>query len=131
MLIFLLVCYAFLSGVVLLLVFANQHHIRNVTVCSDPNVGCEHKACMLLNCIGAGELFDSVLLYICLRKLSSFSEDLKLKKKKKRVTFIILRLILPASKFENPMAITKPWTAHFLIFPQRKPAIVCLHLEVS
>jgi len=128
MLIFLLVCYAFLSGVVLLLVFANQNHIRNVAVCSDPNVRCEHKACILLNFIGAGELFDSVLLYICLRKVSSFSEDLKLKK---RVTFIILRLILPASKFENPMAITKPWTAHFLIFPQRKPAIVRLHLEVS
>ena len=87
MLIFLLVCYAFLSGVVLLLVFGNQRHIGNVALWSDPNVRCEHKVCIILNFIGARELFDSVLLHIFLRNLASFSADLKLEK---LVTFTIL-----------------------------------------
>jgi hypothetical protein len=64
---------------VLLFVFANLRHVGNVALWLDPNVRCEHKVCILLNFIGAGEMFDGVLLYICLRKLSSFSEDLKLK----------------------------------------------------
>jgi hypothetical protein len=67
------------SCVVLLLVSANQRHIGNVALWSDPNVRCEHNVCILLNFIGARELFDSVLLHIFLRKLSSFSADLKLK----------------------------------------------------
>ena len=112
----------------LLLVFANQRHIGNVALWSDPNVRCEHNVCILLNFIGARELFDSVLLHIFLRKLSSFSADLKLKNES---LSSYLCLPLPASKFEDSMAITKPWTAHFLIFSQQKPAIVRLHLEVS